>query len=214
MINKFQPQRNCFLSIQTKLITNILTYVRSADFITASIFNTFAYFMSVEKAYYNYPIGALEIRSIDNAISHVLFVNTHKTQKVDEGSLSYSPSTSSAIKNCIQQLEEYFDGKRLDFDIEMQQPGTTFQQKVWSALCKIPCGRTTSYLQLSKNIGDVKAIRAVGTANGSNNICIIVPCHRVIGSNGDLVGYGGDLWRKKWLIAHEAKIANGVQTLF
>jgi methylated-DNA-[protein]-cysteine S-methyltransferase len=73
---------------------------------------------------------------------------------------------------------------------------------------------TISYLELSKRIGNVKAIRAVGTANGNNSICIIVPCHRVIGSNGDLIGYGGDLWRKQWLLEHEGKIANGVQTLF
>ena len=94
------------------------------------------------------------------------------------------------------------------------QAGTSFQQTVWAALRHIPHGKTLSYLQLSKNIGNKKAIRAVGAANGKNNIVIIVPCHRVIGSNGTLVGYGGDLWRKQWLLAHEAKYCNGVQMLF
>ena len=81
-------------------------------------------------------------------------------------------------------------------------------------MLSIPYGRTTSYLELSKRIGDTKATRAVGTTNGNNKISIIVPCHRVIGSNGDLTGYGGDLWRKKWLLDHENRYANGVQTLF
>ena len=94
------------------------------------------------------------------------------------------------------------------------QVGTEFQQSVWNELARIPYGRTISYHELSKRIGNTKAIRAVGSANGNNNICIIVPCHRVIGSNGDLVGYGGDLWRKKWLLEHEGKTVNGVQTLF
>jgi methylated-DNA-[protein]-cysteine S-methyltransferase len=170
--------------------------------------------MSAEILYYNSPIGALEIRSIGNAISHVLFVNTHKTKTINEEELVFDKPTSPVIKKCVEQLEEYFNGKRLVFDLAMEQTGTSFQQKVWEALCGIPCGRTISYLELSKRIGDTKAVRAVGTANGSNNICIIVPCHRVIGSNGDLVGYGGDLWRKKWLLAHEGKTANGVQTLF
>lgn len=89
-----------------------------------------------------------------------------------------------------------------------------FQEKVWQELLKIAPGQTISYMQLSKRLGDVKAIRAVGTANGKNTVAIIVPCHRVIGSNGDLVGYGGELWRKKWLLDHEAKYSNGVQTLF
>ncbi|HPA24001.1 MAG TPA: methylated-DNA--[protein]-cysteine S-methyltransferase, partial [Ferruginibacter sp.] len=100
------------------------------------------------------------------------------------------------------------------FDLPIQLNGTPFRQSVWQALQNIPFGKTTSYLQLSKNLGNAKAIRAVGTANGSNPIAIIIPCHRVIGSNGDLIGYAGELWRKKWLLAHEATFAHGVQTLF
>ncbi len=170
--------------------------------------------MNVEIVYYKSPIGALEIRSAGSAISDVLFVNSWKGAKVDEAALSFVKPKSVIIKTCMKQLDEYFAGRRTEFNMHMAQVGTDFQQQVWKELCKIPYGRTISYLELSKRIGNVKAIRAVGTANGNNSISIIVPCHRVIGSNGELVGYGGDLWRKKWLLEHEAKIANGVQTLF
>lgn len=170
--------------------------------------------MNIEMVYYKSPLGALEIRSSGNAISDVLFVNSWKGVKVDETTLSFVKPKSPIIKNCIKQLDEYFAGTRKVFSIHTLQTGTDFQQSVWAQLCHIPFGRTISYLELSKKIGNVKAIRAVGTANGNNSVCIIVPCHRVIGSNGELVGYGGDLWRKKWLLEHEAKIANGVQVLF
>jgi methylated-DNA-[protein]-cysteine S-methyltransferase len=170
--------------------------------------------MNIEIAYYKSPLGVLEIRSTGSAISDVLFVNSWKGAKINEDELSFTKPKSSIIKSCFKQLDEYFKGTRKDFTIHTSQVGTEFQQTVWAGLCNIPYGRTISYLELSKRIGNVKAIRAVGTANGNNSICIIVPCHRVIGSNGDLVGYGGDLWRKKWLLEHEGKIANGVQTLF
>lgn len=123
-------------------------------------------------------------------------------------------SENHLIIKCMQQLQEYFDGKRTEFELPLQQEGSAFQQRVWTALNNIPYGRTISYLELSKRIGNAKAIRAVGTTNGKNTISIIVPCHRVIGSNGNLTGYGGDLWRKQWLLEHEAKFANGVQRLF
>ena len=170
--------------------------------------------MNIEIVYYQSPLGVLEIRSTGSAVSDVLFVNSWKGAKINENELNFTKPKSPVIKACIKQLNEYFAGTRTDFTIHTMQVGTAFQQTVWVELCKIPYGRTISYLELSKRIGNVKAIRAVGTANGNNSICIIVPCHRVIGSNGDLVGYGGDLWRKKWLLEHEGKIANGVQTLF
>ena len=170
--------------------------------------------MNIEIVYYQSPIGVLEIRSTGSAISDVLFVNSWKGAKINESELPFTKPRSPVIKSCIKQLDEYFAGKRTEFSIHTSQVGTPFQQSVWIELCKIPYGRTISYMELSKRIGNVKAIRAVGTANGNNSICIIVPCHRVIGSNGELVGYGGDLWRKKWLLEHEGKIANGVQTLF
>lgn len=170
--------------------------------------------MNIEIAYYQSPLGVLELRSTGSAISDVLFVNSWKGVKVNESELSLAAPTSPVIKACIKQLDEYFAGTRTSFNIHTMQVGTPFQQTVWTELCNIPYGRTISYLELSKRIGNVKAIRAVGTANGNNSICIIVPCHRVIGSNGELIGYGGDLWRKKWLLEHEGKMANGVQTLF
>jgi len=105
-------------------------------------------------------------------------------------------------------------GKRKIFDLRLNFSGSTFQRTVWSELMNIPYGKNISYLTLSKRIENVGAIRAVGTANGCNKICIVVPCHRVIGSDGSLVGYGGELWRKKWLLDHEAKFEHGVQELF
>lgn len=170
--------------------------------------------MNIEQTYYRSPIGTIFIKSLDDAIAEILFVNTYKGVKVNEDEIDFTPSQSPVINNCIKQLEEYFSGKRKEFDLKLSNAGTVFQQEVWTELMNIPYGKNISYLDLSKRINNVKAIRAVGTANGSNNICIIVPCHRVIGSNGSLVGYGGDLWRKKWLLDHEAKFAHGVQSLF
>ena len=170
--------------------------------------------MNIEIAYYNSPIGPLEIRATGSAISDVLFVNSWKGAKINENDILFTKPKSAVLKNCIKQLDEYFAGTRTEFTVHTDQVGTEFQQSIWAELARIPYGRTISYHELSKRIGNVKAIRAVGTANGNNSICIIVPCHRVIGSNGDLVGYGGDLWRKKWLLELENKTVNGVQTLF
>lgn len=170
--------------------------------------------MSIAIAYYKSPVGILELRSNGDALSHLLFCNSWKGNPIDESVIDFTVPPSSAIKNCIAQLDEYFAGKRMEFTMNIVQEGTAFQQTVWAELCNIPYGNTISYLELSKRIGNVKAIRAVGTANGTNHVSIIVPCHRVIGSNGSLVGYGGDLWRKKWLLEHEAKYKHGVQTLF
>ena len=170
--------------------------------------------MSIAIAFYKSPVGILELRSNGNALSHLLFCNSWKGNAIDEAAIDFSVPASTVIKNCITQLDEYFAGKRMEFTMNIVQEGTSFQQTVWAALCNIPYGNTISYLELSKRNGNVKAIRAVGTANGTNHVSIIVPCHRVIGSNGSLVGYGGDLWRKKWLLEHEAKFKHGVQTLF
>lgn len=102
-----------------------------------------------------------------------------------------------------QQLTEYFEGKRKNFDLSLDTPGTEFQQKVWQELISIPYGRTRSYKQQAAAIGDVKAVRAVARANGENRIAIVIPCHRVIGSDGSIVGYGGGIHRKQWLLKHE-----------
>ncbi len=115
---------------------------------------------------------------------------------------------------CIEQLIQYFNGQRRQFELPLNQPGTPFQHTVWNELQQIPFGKTISYLERARRTGDTKATRAVASANGKNNIAVIVPCHRVIGSNKELVGYAGGIWRKKWLLEHEAKVAYGVQTLF
>jgi methylated-DNA-[protein]-cysteine S-methyltransferase len=166
------------------------------------------------EAYMNSPVGILYLQADAESINELSFVNSWKGKKVDEKEISFKKPTSPVLKKCIKQLEEYFAGKRKQFELSLSQTGTEFQISVWKQLLTIPYGRTISYHTLSKQLGNVKAIRAAGTANGSNHISIIVPCHRVIGSNGDLIGYGGDLWRKQWLLEHEAKHENGVQMLF
>ena len=116
--------------------------------------------------------------------------------------------------HCIEQLIQYFNGERRIFELPISQEGTPFQKETWNLLMGIPFGKTISYLQLATRTGDPKATRAVANANGKNNVAIIVPCHRVIGANRELTGYGGGIWRKKWLLDHEMKIAYGVRTLF
>ena len=108
------------------------------------------------------------------------------------------------LKECVSQLREYFEGNRNHFDFKLNPLGTDFQKRVWQGLLEIPFGKTMSYLELSKKLGDVKAIRAVASANGKNPLWIVIPCHRVIGTDGSLTGYAGGLWRKKWLLEHES----------
>lgn len=107
------------------------------------------------------------------------------------------------LQEAVTQLQDYFAGNRKSFDFKLNPAGTDFQKKVWAALLEIPFGKTVSYHELSVQLGDVKAIRAVASANGKNPLWIVVPCHRVIGSDGSLTGYAGGLWRKKWLLEHE-----------
>lgn len=159
--------------------------------------------------YYQSPVGLLKISGTEDYISEVSF--NDKTQTPVRHSKKQMPPL---LINCVEQLIQYFNGQRRVFELPLSQPGTPFQQSVWAELVLIPFGKTISYLDLARRTGDTKATRAVASANGKNNIAIIVPCHRVIGSNRDLVGYGGGLWRKKWLLELEAKVAYGVQTLF
>jgi len=158
--------------------------------------------------YYHSPVGLLKITGTEDFITEVLF---HDTTQKAIGNKKHLPPM---IIQCIEQLIQYFHGERRQFELPLNQAGTAFQKEVWSELMQIPFGKTISYLDLARRIGDTKATRAVANANGKNNVCIIVPCHRVIGANKDLVGYSGGLWRKKWLLEHEAKVAYGVQTLF
>ena len=148
-------------------------------------------------SYIDSPVGPIEISGDDDFVSTVVFVNEVKAD---------TELLPRVIRECKQQLEEYFAGTRTEFSLKLSQSGTDFQRQVWTELCNIPYGKTISYLQLAKNLGDAKSIRAVGTANGRNNLAIIVPCHRVIGSNGTLVGYAGGLDKKKWLLDFEASM--------
>ena len=151
----------------------------------------------VYHSYIASPVGPIEISGDDDFVSTVTFVNEVKSD---------TELLPRVIRECKQQLEEYFAGTRKEFSLKLSQAGTDFQRQVWTELCNIPFGKTISYLQLAKNLGDAKSIRAVGTANGRNNLAIIVPCHRVIGSNGTLVGYAGGLDKKKWLLDFEASM--------
>src|SRR5699024_5673425 len=107
------------------------------------------------------------------------------------------------LTEAVAQLKAYFEGDLQNFSLTLNPKGTSFQQKVWKALGDIPYGTTISYLDLAKTLGDPKAVRAVAAANGKNPIMIVVPCHRVIGSDGSLTGYASGIWRKKWLLEHE-----------
>lgn len=147
----------------------------------------------METAYIKTPLGIAKIIGDENGVS-VISVQ-------DSGAVS--ERIPSELQQVVSQLNDYFEGKRTDFDFRLNPHGTEFQQKVWSALLEIPFGKTVSYLELSKKLGDVKAIRAVASANGKNPLWIVVPCHRVIGTDGSLTGYAGGLWRKKWLLEHE-----------
>ena len=157
------------------------------------------------KVYYKSPIGYIEINSADDAIVSMYFA--------DDDSKVQKPG-SEAVKICIDELDAYFDGNLQQFSFPIKVNGTDFQRRVWNELLSIPFGETISYGELSRRIGNPAAVRAVGSANGSNPLSIVVPCHRVIGSNGKLIGYGGGLWRKKWLLDHEKTVKYGLMTLF
>jgi methylated-DNA-[protein]-cysteine S-methyltransferase len=147
----------------------------------------------METCFFKTPLGIAKITGDENGISVISIA--------DEGTVS--DTVPEILQEAISQLNEYFEGKRTDFNFKLNPSGTEFQQKVWKALVEIPFGKTLSYLDLSKKLGDVKAIRAVASANGKNPLWIVVPCHRVIGTDGSLTGYAGGLWRKKWLLEHE-----------
>ena len=151
------------------------------------------YFYSMETAYIKTPLGIATIIGDENGVSVI--------SVADEGEVS--AIIPAILNDAISQLNDYFEGKRNDFTFKLNPRGTEFQQKVWKALLQIPYGKTRTYLEQSKILGDVKAIRAVASANGKNPLWIVVPCHRVIGSDGSLTGYAGGLWRKKWLLEHE-----------
>lgn len=147
------------------------------------------------------PLGIVEITSTENAVTSVLFAEREQAIYEQTG------ETPAVLKDCYEQLIQYFNGERTEFTVPYEMYGTDFQENVWKALTTVPFAKTESYKDIAIKVGNEKAVRAVGTTNGKNPISIIVPCHRIIGANGKLTGYGGGLWRKEWLLEHEKKTA-------
>jgi methylated-DNA-[protein]-cysteine S-methyltransferase len=141
------------------------------------------------------PLGFTKITGNEDGIASVIVLNSDEKE---------TDIISLQLEDCVRQLNEYFEGERTIFDLKLNPEGTEFQKKVWKHLQLIPYGKTLSYLELSQQLGDVKAIRAVANANGKNPLWVVVPCHRVIGSDGSLTGYAGGLHRKQWLLEHES----------
>jgi methylated-DNA-[protein]-cysteine S-methyltransferase len=147
----------------------------------------------METVYIKTPLGFAQIMGDEDGIVSI--------EVLDEAEVS--SKYPDFLQEAVSQLNDYFEGNRKNFDLKLNPKGTEFQQKVWRALLEIPFGKTRTYLEQSKILGDVKAIRAVASANGKNPLWIVVPCHRVIGTDGSLTGYAGGLWRKRWLLEHE-----------
>lgn len=155
----------------------------------------------MNKVIINSPLGFTLIEGDELGISKISVTSNEE---------ELSSIIPDALTTAVTQLEEYFLGKRTHFDFKLNPSGTEFQKKVWKELLKIPFGTTVSYQEITNQLGYPKAIRAVANANGKNPLWIVVPCHRVIGSDGSLTGYAGGLWRKKWLLDHENPVKQQV----
>ncbi|NKI26755.1 methylated-DNA--[protein]-cysteine S-methyltransferase [Arenibacter sp. 6A1] len=149
------------------------------------------------------PLGTAKIEGDENGLSKITVLDGEET---------ITDVIPETLEDAVYQLQEYFKGERQEFSLTLNPEGTDFQKRVWKALKRIPYGKTASYMELSKLVGDVKAIRAVAAANGKNPLWIVIPCHRIIGSDGSLTGYAGGLHRKKWLLEHEQPVKQ--QSLF
>ncbi|MEZ4853159.1 methylated-DNA--[protein]-cysteine S-methyltransferase [Flavobacterium sp.] len=156
----------------------------------------------MKEVYITTPLGTAKIVGNKNGITEIS-VGHKKPVSIE---------IPKELQQAVNQLTAYFKGNLNQFELKLNPEGTEFQQKVWQELQQIPYGKTISYLELSKKLDNIKAIRAVAAANGKNPLWIVVPCHRVIGSNGSLTGYAGGLWRKQWLLEHEK--GEKQQTLF
>lgn len=155
--------------------------------------------MSTTTCHLESPLGLLELTATSTALTAVRFVDAPPS--------ALSPAADHPILTAAAtQLTAYFAQQRRTFELPLDPHGTEFQQAVWTALQAVPYGQTASYLSLAEQLNQPQAVRAVGAANGRNPIAIIIPCHRIIGSQGDLVGYGGGLWRKTWLLKHEGSL--------
>ncbi len=152
----------------------------------------------VSRSYYKSPVGCLEISALNDAIISVSFVEDEQIGITSE---------EQVIHECRKQLDLYFKGQLKEFTLPLIPSGTDFQEKVWNQLLQIPFGAVVSYEHIARKLGDAGLVRAVGMANNKNKIPIIIPCHRVVGKNGEMIGYGGGIWRKKWLLQHERKFS-------
>ncbi|MEJ5350243.1 MAG: methylated-DNA--[protein]-cysteine S-methyltransferase [Melioribacteraceae bacterium] len=158
-------------------------------------------------AYYDSPIGKIRITADEDSITTLYFI-------LEMDGIELEPMLiNEPLEKCLEQLDLYFKGELREFDLKLNPSGTEFQKKVWNEVLKIPYGKTKSYLELSQMLGNEKSIRAVARANGENKIAIIIPCHRVVGSDKSLTGYAAGIWRKKWLLDHEAAVVSNERQL-
>lgn len=164
--------------------------------------------MKIARLDYLSPLGIIEIGGTEEAVTSVMF------KEREEIIYTQQEDTPVVLIECARQLEEYFRGERLDFTVQYQFEGTAFQKRVWESLTSVSYGATASYKEIASLAGNEKAVRAVGSTNGRNQICLIVPCHRIIGANGKMVGYAYGVWRKEWLLKHEKDIIanSGIRT--
>ncbi|WP_025716970.1 methylated-DNA--[protein]-cysteine S-methyltransferase [Paenibacillus sp. 1-18] len=153
------------------------------------------------------PIGEIEIWGTSEAVHSIMFSDQDVplTKTMEE-------APPRVLEKCASQLDEYFKGERYEFTLPYAFEGTDFQQRVWNALVKVEYGETAAYKDIALAIGNEKAIRAVGSANGKNKLSIVIPCHRIIGSNQKLTGYAGGLWRKEWLLQHEKRFSESLRS--
>ena len=155
--------------------------------------------MESKFAYLKTPIGIAKIIGTEKGIQSITVNNVDANAELIEK----NEKIPHDLEKCLLQLDDYFEGGRTVFDIKLDPQGTPFQKSVWKALCSVPFGKTKTYLEQSKQLGNPEALRAVAAANGKNPIWIVIPCHRIIGSSGLLTGYAGGMSRKKWLLNHE-----------
>lgn len=194
------PKNREITSYLIDIFNVMIFYFRSSQLSDLAT-NSYLYHMPI--TYYSTPIGIVRITADENFITSVHFMDEE---------VNVRPPETPLLELAIQQMEEYFAGNRRIFDFPIKQVGSGFQQEVWQCLQTIGYGKTISYAQQSKLMNNPLAIRAIAVANGKNHLAIVVPCHRVIGSDGNLTGYASGVWRKKWLIEHEARAMGIGQT--
>ena len=162
--------------------------------------------MALYSGIYKSPVGPLYVYADDNNVRFIHFNASEGKAHRDEEGLAAIPKDTPLTKKVFKQFDEYFAGRRTSFDLPLDARGTPFQMKAWKALQSIPFGKTATYQDMAIKVKNPKAVRAIGGANNRNPICIVIPCHRVIGKSGDLVGFGGGLPKKVTLLKHEGSL--------